>query len=101
MMLIKLDLPYALPEFDAERKIELVAVCPSRLKRENPIKIVRKEGPKTVPTPEKKVKQVKKQVVQVGSNLMPPIENFREFKGWLLKKLEELENISQQNKLKT
>ena len=46
----------------------------------------------------KKNKQVRKvkQIVQVGSDsiAIPSIENFREFKGWLLKKLDELENIT-------
>jgi len=87
MMLNKLDLPYTLPEFDAERDSEPVNVSSSHLKRETPTQIIRKEkGSKTVPSPVKKAKQVR-------SNSMPPIENFREFKGWLLKKLDELENI--------
>ena len=87
MMLNKLDLPYSLPEFDAERDSEPVNVSSSHLKRETPTQIIRKKTyPKTVPYPVKKIKQVR-------SNLMPPIENFLEFKGWLLKKLDELENI--------
>ena len=91
MMLIKLDLPYALPEFDAERKIEPVAVSPSRLKRENPTQVVRKESEvKTIPFSIKRVKQDNK----VGSDLIPSIENFRGFKIWMLKKLDELENVS-------
>ena len=85
MMLNKLNLPYTLPEFDAERESEPLTVRSSHLKRETPTQIIRKEkGSKTVPSPVKKVKQVR-------SNSMPPIENFLEFKGWMLKKLDELE----------
>ncbi len=95
MTLIKLDLPYALPEFDAERENEPVAVSSSHFKRENPTQIVLKKekGPKTVPSPVKRNKQVKKveQVVQVESDSIPPIENFLEFKGWVLRKLDEIE----------
>ena len=91
MMLIKLDLPYALPEFDAERESKPVAVSPSRLKRENPTQVVRKESEvKTIPFSIKRVKQDNK----VGSDLIPSIENFRGFKIWMLKKLDELENVS-------
>ena len=91
MVLNKLDLPYALPQFDAERESEPVAISSSHLKREIPTQIVRKKiEPKTFHTPVKKVKQVK----QVGSDSIPLIKNFREFKGWMLKKLDELENIS-------
>jgi len=87
MTLNKLDLPYSLPEFDAERESEPVMVNSSRL---TPAQITRKEkGPKTVSSPVKKVKLV----VQVGSDSIPPIGNFREFKLWMLKKLDELENI--------
>lgn len=87
MMLNKLDLPYTLPEFDAERDSKLINVRSSHLELETPTQIIRKEkGSKTVPSPVKKVKQVR-------SNSMPPIENFLEFKQWLLKKLDELENI--------
>jgi len=96
MMLIKLDLPYFLPEFDAERESKAIAASPSRLKREAPTQIVRKGiDPKTVPSSEKKNKLVKKvkQAKQVGSDSIPPIENFLEFKGWMLKKLDELENL--------
>jgi len=102
MTLNKLDLACALPDFDAEREIEPMTANSSHLKRENPTQIVRKEkGPKTVPTPKKKVEQVKKvvqveRVSNVGSNsiTIPSIENFGKFKGWMLKKLDELENIS-------
>jgi len=96
MMLIKLDLPYSLPEFDAERESEPIAVSPSHLKRESPAQIVRKEKVlKTVSSPTKKNRQVEK-VTQVRSEsiIIPPIENFQEFKNWVLKKLDELENIS-------
>jgi len=94
MMLIKLDLPYALPEFDEERKSEHVMVSSSHFKHESPTQVVRKDkGPKTVPSPVKKNEQVKK-VVQVDSDSIPPVGSFREFKGWLLKKLGDLENIS-------
>ena len=91
-MLNELNLPYALPEFDAERESEPVKVNSSHLKRKTPTQIIRKEkDPKTVPSPVKKIKQVK----QVGSDSIkiPPIENFREFKLWTLKKLDELENM--------
>ena len=93
MMLNKLGLPRALPEFDAERESELVNVSSSRLKRGTPTQIIRKEkNLKTVPSPVKKIKQVK-QVKQIGSDSIPSIEDFREFKRWTLKKLDELENI--------
>jgi len=93
MMLNKLGLPRALPEFDAERESELVKVSSSRLKRGIPTQIIRKEKDlKTVPSPVKKIKQVK-QVKQIGSDSIPSIEDFREFKQWTLKKLDELENI--------
>jgi hypothetical protein len=97
MELNKLNLSYSLPEFNAERENEPVAVSSSHFNRENPTQIVReKKSPKMVPSPEKNNKQAKKveQIVQVGSDSIPPIENFLEFKGWLLKKLEELENLS-------
>ncbi len=91
-MLNKLDLPYSLPEFDAERKSEPEAVSSLRLKPGSSTQFVRKnEGPKTLPSPVKKSKQVKK-IKRVGSDSIPPIENFSKFKGWMLKKLEELEN---------
>ena len=91
MTLNKLDLPYALPEFDAERESELGS--------ETPAQVFRKEKvPKTIFSPAKtlkekeQVKKVKvKQLVRVGSSSIPSIENFGEFKGWLLEKLEELE----------
>ncbi|MBA7570172.1 hypothetical protein ES708_11919 [subsurface metagenome] len=84
MTLNKLDLPYSLLEFDAEREIEPVTVSSSRI---TSAQITRKEkGPKTVPSPVKKVKQV-------GTDSIPPIGNFREFKLWMLKKLDELENV--------
>ena len=87
MILNKLDLPYSLPEFDAEREGELVTVSSSLV---TPARFTQKEkGPKMPPSPVKKVKQV----VQVGSDSIPPIGNFREFKLWMLKKLDELENI--------
>ncbi len=87
MTLNKLDLPYSLPEFDAERESELVTVSSSLV---TPAQIMRKvKGPRTVPSPVKRVKRV----VQVGSDSIPPIGNFREFKLWMLKKLDELENI--------
>ena len=88
----KLDLPYALPEFDAERESEREPASVN-----SPPHIVRKEkNPKMVPSPKKKVKQDKKveRVVQVGSDSIPSIENYIEFKGWLLKKLDELEKIT-------
>ncbi|TKJ24978.1 MAG: hypothetical protein CEE42_09165 [Promethearchaeota archaeon Loki_b31] len=92
MVLNKLDLPYPLPQFDAERGSEPATVSSSHFKRENPIQAIRKEeeGHKTVPSPVKKVKQIK----QIESVPIPPIGNFREFRGWVLKKLDELENIS-------
>ena len=91
MALNKLNLSYSLPEFDAERENKAIEA--------NPTQVVRKEiGRKTVPSSNKKNKQVKKveQVVQVGSKsiTIPSIENFGKFKGWMLKKLDELENIS-------
>ena len=99
MALNKLNLSYALPEFDAERQSEPTTVSSSSLKRENPVQSVRKEiSPETIHPSSEKNKQVKK-VVQVekfskvGSNSIPPIENFRDFKGWVLKKLNELENV--------
>ena len=88
MVLNKLDLPYSLPEFDAERESEPTMPNSSH---ETPTQIIRKKSePKTFPAPIKKVNQVK----QVGLDSVPPIENFREFKLWMLKKLDELENIS-------
>ena len=90
MVINKLNLPYSLPELNAERESEPITVSSSHLKRESPTQITRKEKkPKTVPIPVKKIERVK----QVESDSIPPIENFREFKGWMLKKLDELENI--------
>jgi hypothetical protein len=87
MMLNKLDLPYSLPGFGAERESEPVTVSSSRI---TPAQITRKvKGPRMVPSPVKKVKQV----IPVGSDSIPPIGNFRKFKLWMLKKLDELENI--------
>lgn len=97
MTLNKLDLPYTLPEFNAERGSEPATV---NSPREAPTQIIRKKkGHKTVPSPEKKINRDEKveQVVQdekVGSDFIPSIENFREFRSWLLKKLGELENIT-------
>jgi len=94
-VLNKINLPYSLPEFDAKRESKPVAASPSRLKRESPTQIARKERePRTVPSPVKKNKRVKK-VKQAGSDsiAIPSIENFREFRLWTLKKLDELENI--------
>lgn len=92
-VLDELKSPYPIPEFDAERESEPVNVSSSHLKREPPTQIVREEkDPKTVPSsPVRKIKQVK----QVGSDSIkiPPIENFREFRLWTLKKLDELENV--------
>ncbi len=84
MVLNELNLPYPIPEFDAERESEPVNVSSST-------QIVREEkDPKTVPSsPVKKIKQVK----QVRSDLIPSTENFREFRLWTLKKLDELENM--------
>ena len=101
LTLNKLDLPCALPDFDAERENKPMAVPSSLLKRETPTQIVRKEiDYKTVQSPEKKIKKVERvekaeQVVQVGSDsiTIPLIENFSEFRSWLLKKLVELENV--------
>jgi hypothetical protein len=97
MALNKLDLSYPLPEFDAERGSKIATV---NSPHETPTQVVRKEiGNITVPSPEKKVKQVQvekvEQVAQVGSDsiTIPPVENFLGFKSWLLKKLDELENI--------
>ena len=84
MMLNKLDLPYALPEFDAERESELVKESPAQVFR-------KKRVPKTISTPAE-TKQKDKQVR--SESIIPPIENFQEFKSWVLKKLDELENIS-------
>jgi len=103
----KLNLSYSPPEFDAERESEPATV---NSPRETPTQVVRKKiDRKTVPSSNKKNMQVKKveqvqvkKVVQVervsnvGSNsiAIPSIENFGKFKGWMLKKLDELENIS-------
>ena len=98
-MLNKLDLSYSLPEFDAERESKPVAVSPSLLKREPPTQIVRKgKNPKTIPSSVEKNRQVEKvnqenKVNKVGLDAIPPIENFEEFKSWVLKKLDELENV--------
>jgi len=97
MALNKLNLSYSLPEFDAEREIKPATLNPPR---ETPTQVIRKEiDRKTVPTPKKKVEQVQvKKVVQVervsrvGPDAIPPIENFLEFRSWLLKRLDELEN---------
>ena len=89
LTLNKLDLPCALPDFDAERECTRATV---NAPREAPDQIVRKEiDYKTVPSPEKKVEQI----VQVRSDsiAIPPVENFSEFRSWLLEKLIELENI--------
>ena len=92
MALNKLDLSYPLPEFDAEREIKPAAVSPSRLEQQTSAQIGRKgESPRAMPPPDKKNKQVRK-IKHVGSDSIPPIENFSKFKGWMLKKLDELEN---------
>ena len=88
MVLNKLDLPYALPQFDAERESEPMTVSSSHLKCETPTQIVRKKtDPKTVHSPVKKVKQAR-------SDSIPSIENFREFRLWTLTKLDELEKAA-------
>ena len=88
MVLNKLDLPYALPQFDAERESEPVAISSSHLKCKTPTQIVRREtDPKTVHSPVKKVKQAR-------SDSIPSIENFREFRLWTLTKLDELEKAA-------
>ena len=97
MALNKLNLSYSLPEFDAERKSKPATVSSPR---ETPTQVVRKENdPKTVLSSEEGIKQDKKvvqveKVSKVGSDsvIIPPIEDFVEFRSWLLKKLDELEN---------
>ena len=99
MALNKLDLSYSLPEFDAEREIKPATV---NSPHETRTQMVRKEiDRKTVPTPKKKVERVQvekvekdvqvERVSRVRSDLIPPIENFLEFRSWLSKKLDELE----------
>ena len=88
MVLNKLGYPYPIPEFNA------VNVSSSHLKRETPTQIIREEkDPKTVPSLVKEAKKIKR-VKQEGSDSIPQIENFREFRQWMLKKLGELENTS-------
>ena len=94
MVLNKLNFPDPIPEFDAERESEPVNVSSSHLKLEAPTQIIQKEkSPKTVPSLVKEAKKIKK-VKQEGSDSIPQIKNFLEFRQWMLKKLGELENIS-------